>query len=690
MNQENNHSSNVISDELMHSVSVHGQGSHPALNTTLTVNPDIEIPVERVVNHNLTRLQAFWQIIGKGLTIAASFTFGIEVVSVIVMLSYLSIYTNAFCALASISALMNTVVTFGFSMLFAMGVPASARLGEVRTLQGVRQSLTDGDTVAETSLAEVRQILALGASPPTGDEDEDDETPADTITLERIDPRLQELRRRVANVFKNGALIAAIVVPPMMATLAFSERLLIALGQSANVAMYAQEFLRPFALAIPGIALRVLAEQLLFSLNQATPVMVMGLISLGLGTMLSLGLGFGAGMGFVGVAIGYVVEAYLTALGYSVYLGLHPEFSEYRFFRLFSDLRDNVKDLLALIGLGGFYLIAVSNEAIITFLTSVFAGALGTLEQEAWVFALQYIYFLFLVSAAFGMANCQELSRELGARCYDNARRVGIYGLLATLAVIVPLPVIFAIDPRILMVILGNQQPAIYHILRTMIPIVSVGVISDAVRYNLLQQLRPLQRSGLATFLSAAGLTLGIIIAGVLGLMTSLGIDGIALGYTLGSMIAALGLFIAWIPRMSPAAMAAMHAPAAPEVIELGLDGRPMSKLTTPASAASAQDADGAAPHATAEPAAELIITIDSNTDISRSTAVPQPPSRFGFSNPFNISLFTSSSRAAITPIPNDLTAQRDIAGSADAPTADDLTAQRDSASSADGSMNLA
>ncbi len=505
-------------------------------------------------NEKLSRFTAFWQIATKCITIAASFTFGFEVVLIITMLNYLSENEDETASIALISTLMNTVVTLGVSVLFAMSVFASKYLGEIRTLEM---------DLLETNEEQRGEVIMLEAASLEINEAQSNEQ------------SIQEKRNLLVNVHKNGLMISAFVVPPMMITLIFSEAMLTNMfDQDREVARYAQQFLRPYALAIPGLAFRVCAEQMMFSFNRVMPAMLMGLSSLGVGTALSLYLGFVKKLGTSGIAVGYIVEAYLTALSYGLYIGRHHDLRNYNFYRLFTNMQGNLKEFFKLVKLGSFYLIAVSNEALITFLTSIFAGIIGTLEQEAWVFALQYIYLLFLVSSAFGMGCCQEISREIGAECYENASRIGKYGLLATLVFIVPLPIVFAVEPSILMNMLGNHQENIYDILVSMIPIVSVGVISDSIRYNLLQQLRPLKREILATVLSVVGLTLGIVLAGVLGFATSLGVNGIAIGYTVGSMLAAISLFICWMGRISPANIAAMQAATQPNIVELNVINR--------------------------------------------------------------------------------------------------------------------
>jgi hypothetical protein len=80
---------------------------------------------------------------------------------------------------------------------------------------------------------------------------------------------------------------------------------------------------------------------------------------------------------------------------------------------------------------------------------------------------------------------------------------------------------------------------------------INMGVILDAIRFNLLQQFRALDDFFVTSIIAFFGLSSGILLAAVLGFKTPLDIDGVGIGYTLGVMITAVLLGLRWETKIA-------------------------------------------------------------------------------------------------------------------------------------------
>ena len=115
------------------------------------------------------------------------------------------------------------------------------------------------------------------------------------------------------------------------------------------------------------------------------------------------------------------------------------------------------------------------------------------------------------------------------------------------------MPLLFSIKPTYLMSLLGQDTAETEDILKYLIPIMSVCVLFDAARYGILKQLQNnLDDGKTSTAIASIGLIGGVLLSWGLGLNTSLGIYGVALGYMISLIATTACLFTRWYPRMKP------------------------------------------------------------------------------------------------------------------------------------------
>lgn len=461
----------------------------------------------------LSVLDIFKKISKISVSMGLSFTFSFSLVEMAVMLNLLSSSEDELAATTLIITMINIIIMLGVSPLFSMSNIASGLFGSVKAAK--------------------KNKASEGA--------------------------LEQKRIELQTIYRNGILISIPIIPLVISGFVFSKEILVnILGQNEAVAQHAQDFLRPYSWGIIPLFFAFGAEQLILASCHELAAMWMGLTTFSISSGLAVWLGFGGlgitAQGASGVASAFAVESVLKSLLFTGYLWKHESFQDFKFFSLFKNLKGNGQQLQKMLKLGCSFSLTWFAELSLPLATSVFTGLLGTPEQSTWNFAMQLVFFTMITSSAFGQGCSQELGRGLGALHDHLASRIGKYGLMTTMLWVLPIPLILAIFPNILTAVLSsdNDVEAIEAILKGLMPIISLGVISDALRNNLLQQLRYLKDTRFATGISLTSLFLGVIMAGVLGLKTEMGIYGIATGYAGGMSLAAIGLLGRWLQHIQP------------------------------------------------------------------------------------------------------------------------------------------
>ena len=457
-------------------------------------------------------LYNFWDVFKKisalSIPMALSFTFSMEIFLVSLLLNSTSEDDDELAATTLITIMLNTLVVIGASPLFAMSVLTSNKIGDLEEVEV--------NHINEDILAKKREYIA--------------------------------------GINRNGLYLSTVLTPVVFSGMFFSKPILTDIfKQKEIVAQIAQDFLRVYAPAVPGLMVRFSSEQMLFSFGRSGYAMISGLLSLGVGTSLAISLERGLlglpSMGAAGIAIGFAAEAYLTAFAYSIYLARHRDFENYKFFHIFKRFENQFSQLKDLIKMGSSISLSVASEMAMNLSVGVISGLTGIKQHSAISYVNQFSFLNFLALAGFGQSCSQEVNRQIGAKRYENASRIGKYGLSTTMIYTSPIPIFFSFAPRFL-ILSASKPQEIVDMLKYLAPIMGAGVVIDSARYNLLQQLRVLGDLKGSTIISISGLSLGIAMSAILGLKTNLDIYGVAIGNTGGILLASSGLFYRWCQRI--------------------------------------------------------------------------------------------------------------------------------------------
>lgn len=259
-------------------------------------------------------------------------------------------------------------------------------------------------------------------------------TTRDLGKLEELDRVADEsedksnLELRIASSNRNGIVLALFILAPIATlSLYYSSNLLQAFGQNTQVAEVSQNILRPISLSVPALLLQMVFEQIMLSFRKMMAAMFIGCSVLFAATIFATCFGLGYGLpdlGFEGLAFSYTTGTYVACMLYGIYVACEKELKRYEFFN-FHRLRNNHFDQLRqVVKLGWPIVLSVINEASVALFLSVFAGLIGKEEQASLSSVMQFFYFIFIISAAFGQVSCQEVSRLIGANKHEQASKI--------------------------------------------------------------------------------------------------------------------------------------------------------------------------------------------------------------------------------------------------------------------------
>ncbi len=446
---------------------------------------------------------------------ALSYTFSIQVVSSTIMIITLSSDAEGVASATLVSIFLNSGVLIAVSPIFALGYISSGIYGEY--------------------IAELKQ---------------------DNPNAEK----LKRLRERMASAFANSVIMAVLTGSVFTTAFYFSGSILeYVFRQPLQIALLAQNFLRPYSPAVFAMVFRMCCEQILFTCGFEVAAMTMGLSSLSLGIGLSYWLGFG-GLGIprygdFGVSVGSVVEAYLTAILFASFIGLKGELRPFNFFHVIRSIKGRCCQLWELTTLGGSITFAIISEIALPIVTGAVAGRISTNAQAAWSYAMILVYLLAIPILAFGHQSTVVLNRYLDGASYLNASRFGKNGVLTTLIYTTPISLLGAG----MTYLFSRGDAEVQAMTQYILPVTACSLMVESVRYNILQQLKPLGNKYCSSITSFMCLTLGMLASVYLGLSTDMGIYGVTAAYIACLILATLLLLLSWWQNIQPTTMQRRH-----------------------------------------------------------------------------------------------------------------------------------
>lgn len=372
--------------------------------------------------------------------------------------------------------------------------------------------------------------------------------------IHNLDKTLK-INKKIADIFRGGVILSTFILPFAFTTMYFSKTILINFfKQDPLIAELSQEYLRPYSCALPALMYRMCEEQMMFSFNKTFFAMSIGLVNFGLGTGLAyLFTREPFKLGLSGISYGYLVEAYLTFIGFGLYLARNKAFKDVPFFTRFKINTALGKQFKGLFCMGGLIAVQMFFELSATVLIGAFAGWLGTSQLAAQDSTTQLFIFSIIPSIAFGQTVSQYVSRFIGKEDFQNAMRFARWGFLTSvgLTAIINIPLVVASQWLIRLLPRSPPSPQAINMSKLLMPLAATQAIYDASGYGMAQTLRATGERILPTFLKIICLGVGLVISYSLGFHTYLDIYGVDIGFLLGIALGAMLLLPQWLVKTS-------------------------------------------------------------------------------------------------------------------------------------------
>ncbi|HVT62228.1 MAG TPA: MATE family efflux transporter, partial [Legionellaceae bacterium] len=221
---------------------------------------------------------------------AISYTFCLEMVALVYLLSQVSKEEDNLAAITQITGLINTLVCVSISPLLAMSLVAGKDLGRLN------EAVANGEA----------------------------------------EEQLLSRKERISAVLRNGLIIAVPMTIVAGLPMIFSKDILIKFfNQKPAVAQITQNFVRPYAIAVPGIMIRIVTSQIMFMFGRTKPAMIIGfgslLVGMTIGCIYAYGWLGAPKLGNDGIMIGAILNEWATAILYAGYIAWSPRLKNYNF-----------------------------------------------------------------------------------------------------------------------------------------------------------------------------------------------------------------------------------------------------------------------------------------------------------------------------------------------------------------------
>lgn len=498
-------------------------GSESAMQTAATVS--IAMPrAQPQQTPPLSRIDIMKLISTLAIFMALSYTFSFTLVAIGAMAGRIEDGKDNVGAAALITTYLNMVIMIALAGFYCVSAYISEKWGKLKTLEDSPIPSDAGEAFARA--ASIKDVIA-----------------------------------DISRVFKNSAILGITPSAFAILLLIFSENILKWLKQPDEVSELAGSFLSVYSLAVIPLLIRMCLEQILFAFKQQKAAMVIGLLSFVIGVGFAYSLCFNAGFGLRGIAAGFVIEAVLTCIGFAAYLARHKIFKGFNFFSDFSFGKEDTQQMGTLVRGGWPIALTIGLEVIAMQVMTSMAGKMGADELAAFGIAFRFYITMLIPTIAFGQTTRQEVSRWFGQEHFLNMTRVAKYGLLSTVALILPFCITIAAYPELLIKIMtgGDVNQEVRDMVKVLAPIIAIGVVlPDTIRYSWLQVLSAIaffekntKGQVLPVIFSTGSLWAGVITAWLLSNFMDLGIYGVAGSLTAGVILGAALLGPQWLAKIN-------------------------------------------------------------------------------------------------------------------------------------------
>ncbi len=366
----------------------------------------------------------------------------------------------------------------------------------------------------------------------------------------------QQVRRVTRMAMWLSILFSAVSMPLMI----WSEPILLALGQTEEIAREASRYLRVAGWGIFPALLVMVLKSYLAALERTQVVLWVTVGAVGVNVIVNYALIFGnwgaPEMGIVGAAWASVAVQVVSLLMLGVYAALVTR--EHALFIRF--WRPDWEFFGLVFRLGWPIGITTLAEVGLFAASSVMMGWLGTLPLAAHGIALQISSLMFMIHLGLGNVATVRAGRALGARDMAGLRLGAQVVLGLSLITVVVTVVLFLAVPEFLMGLFLSpdepDRPGVIAIGVVLLAAAALFQLADAAQVMALSLLRGVQDTRVPMIIATLSYwVVGMPVAYVLGFVLNWGGVGVWLGLAIGLALA--GVFMMWrfwgviLPRLT-------------------------------------------------------------------------------------------------------------------------------------------
>jgi multidrug resistance protein, MATE family len=343
----------------------------------------------------------------------------------------------------------------------------------------------------------------------------------------------------------------------------FSGQILSALGQQAEVARLAQDFLRVAGLGMTPALLVMALKSYLAALERTKVVLWVTMLAVVMNAAINWILIFGnlgaPELGVVGAAIASVGVQATTFVVLALYAGLAADLRRFRLFQRF--WRPDWHAMARVFRLGWPIGVTGLAESGLFQASALMMGWIGTVELAAHGIAMEVTALAFMVHLGLSNAVTVRTGRADGARDARGVRDGALVGIGLSVGFgVATILVLLAFPEQIISVFLDKTNPetgAIIVFGTTLLVLAALFQLADAMQVMALGLLRGIRDTRVPMALAAVSYwVIGIPTSYVLAFPLGLGGVGLWLGLVVGLVVAASTMMWRfWLraPRVVPA-----------------------------------------------------------------------------------------------------------------------------------------
>ena len=334
-----------------------------------------------------------------------------------------------------------------------------------------------------------------------------------------------------------------------------TERILLAIGEPADLARDAGTYMRGYQWSLLPNLLFITARCIFSALERPRPTLIAGLVAVAFNALANHALVFGKlgmpALGIIGSGVATTLSQTLMFLILLIASFVEPRLRRLRPFAL--PWRPARRELVALWRLGLPMGAMILAEVGVFSAATMATGLIGRTALEAHTAALQIVSIAFMVSLGLGQAAMVRVGLAYGAR---NARAIAHAGWCAfglTLLYAVLSATVMIAMPRLLIAPFNVDAPenaSAVAVAVALLKVAAVFQVVDASQCVLANMLRGLHDSKWPFVIALLGYwAIGAPVGLALGFLTPLGAVGIWIGLATGLAVVAVLLLLRWLGK---------------------------------------------------------------------------------------------------------------------------------------------